>query len=59
MERKGGVRARDIAVVVVELVVMEWFNPTIGDDDLALTSGITFDKYDMMTDKYCNYFDVL
>jgi len=36
--------------------VMEWFNPTIGDDDLALTSGITFDKYDMMIDKYCNYF---
>ena len=54
MERKGGVRARDIAVVVVELVVMEWFSPTIGDDDLALTSGITFDKYDMMINK-CNY----
>jgi len=59
MERKEGVRARDIAVVVVELVVIEWFNPTIGDDDLALTSGITFDKYDMITNKNCNYFVVV
>lgn len=55
MERKGGVRARDIAVVLVELVI-EWFNPTIGDDDLALTNGMTFDKYDMMI---CNYFVVV